>query len=124
MGWGRTLTFLRWGPKFKQHRSLLQSSFTKSNIKQYRPLQEREARKAAYGILKDPAQWEIISRRFSSAIVLNIGFGVTIDANDHPYLQYAVDANFATTNGGTPASTSVDYFPFSESAADVVSSII
>ncbi|RDW92582.1 hypothetical protein BP5796_01976 [Coleophoma crateriformis] len=112
MGWGRTLTFLRWGPKFKQHRSLMQTSFNKSNIKQYRPLQENEARKAAYGILKDPAEWEIISRRFSSAIVLNIGFGVTIDSNEHPYLQYAVDANFATTNGGTPASTSVDYFPF------------
>ncbi|KFZ21494.1 hypothetical protein V502_02927 [Pseudogymnoascus sp. VKM F-4520 (FW-2644)] len=43
--------------------------------------------------------------------VLSIGFGITIDSNDHPYLKLTEDANFATTNGGSPASTIVDYFP-------------
>lgn len=111
MGWGRTLTFLRSGPQFQLHRKLIQSNFTKSAITQYRGLQEREARIAVHGIMQDPANWEAITRRFSSAIVLSIGFGVAIDSNDHPYLKLTEDANYATTNGGSPASTIVDYFP-------------
>lgn len=111
MGWGMTLTFLRSGPKFQMHRKLIQSNFTETAITAYRPLQEREARTACAGIVNAPGNWETITKRYSSAIVLNIGFGVTIDSNEHPYLQLAEDANFATTNGGTPASTLVDYFP-------------
>ncbi|KFZ16483.1 hypothetical protein V501_02223 [Pseudogymnoascus sp. VKM F-4519 (FW-2642)] len=111
MGWGMTLTFLRSGPKFQLHRKIIQSNFTKSAIVQYRTLQEREARIAVHSIMQDPTNWEASTRRFSSAIVLSIGFGITIDSNDHPYLKLTEDANFATTNGGSPASTIVDYFP-------------
>lgn len=120
MGWGRTLTFLRWGPKFKQHRQLIQSGFSASNIVQYRPMQEKEARIAASAIAKRPQDWENITKKFSSAIVLDIGFGVDIDDESHPYLQLAEDANFATTNGGTPASTLVDYFPFGKQLPSVL----
>lgn len=111
MGWGMTLTFLRSGPKFQLHRKIIQSNFTKSAIVQYRTLQEREARIAVHSIMQDPTNWEASTQRFSSAIVLSIGFGITIDSNDHPYLKLTEDANFATTNGGSPASTIVDYFP-------------
>ncbi|KAF2085524.1 cytochrome P450 [Saccharata proteae CBS 121410] len=111
MGWGITLTFLRWGPRFKLHRKLLQSSFTASNIKQYRPIQQDEARRAVKDILSRPDDWEILTRRFSTAVVMRIGFGVSITKDDDPYIQMADDANHATTNGGTPASTIVDFFP-------------
>ena len=42
---------------------------------------------------------------------MRIGFGVSINTDDDIYIQLAEDANFATTNGGTPASTAVDFFP-------------
>lgn len=50
--------------------------------------------------------------RFASAIVLRIGFGVTLSGDDDPYIQIAIDANMATAKGGSPGATLVDYFPF------------
>lgn len=111
MGWGLTLTFLPWGERWKAHRALLQKGFTKSNVVQYQGLQEQEARQAAWSISQKSTQWEPLLRRFASAIVLRIGFGVTLTRDDDPYIQIAIDANTATAKGGSPGSTIVDYFP-------------
>jgi cytochrome P450 len=50
--------------------------------------------------------------RFASAIVLRIGFGVSLTRDDDPYIQLAADANEATGGGGSPGGSIVDYFPF------------
>jgi cytochrome P450 len=63
MGWGLTLTFMKYGPRFKLHRSNLQTSFTKTAITNYRPIQEDEARKAVSRILRKPAAYELALRR-------------------------------------------------------------
>ncbi|CZR58241.1 related to cytochrome p450 [Phialocephala subalpina] len=112
MGWGITLTFLRWGPQFKLHRKLLQQSFTPTACKPYRAIQQEEARRACRQILSQPKHWEDIARSFSSGIVMRIGFGVKIEHKDDPYIEMAIDADNATGNGGTPAGTIVDFFPF------------
>ncbi|KAK3079600.1 hypothetical protein LTS18_004444 [Coniosporium uncinatum] len=112
MGWRGTLTFLRWGPRFRMHRKVLQKSFQKSNIIQYRSLQEREARVLIEGILKAPGEWEILTRRFATAIVLGTGFGIHIQDNRDPYIKMSVDASYALGHGGAPAGTLVDFFPF------------
>jgi len=114
MGWDAKLTFLGWGSKFKQHRQLFQSKFTQCNIVHYRPLQEREARIATCRMMNRSDQWKDITNRFSSAIVLNIGFGATIDADNHPYLKLEEVGNFSTTKEGSPTSTIIDYFPCGE----------
>ncbi|KAK3064868.1 hypothetical protein LTS18_003188, partial [Coniosporium uncinatum] len=112
MGWRGTLTFLRWGPRFRMHRKVLQKSFQKSNIIQYRSLQEREARVLTEGILKTPGEWEILTRRFATAIVPGIGFGIHIQDDRDPYIKMSVDASYALGHGGAPAGTLVDFFPF------------
>lgn len=111
MGLGVTLTFLQWGPTFKLHRKLLQQSFTPTACKSYRSMQEKEAKLACRQILLQPAEWELIARRFSSAVVLRIGFGVEISDNNDQYIQMAIEAESATGNGGTPAGSIVDFFP-------------
>ncbi|KAJ9134091.1 Cytochrome P450 [Pleurostoma richardsiae] len=111
MGWGLTLTFMPYGPRFKLHRSALQTGFTKTAITNYRPIQEDEARQAVARILKSPSQWDFSLRRFASAIVLRIGFGVKVTRDDDPYIKIAIDANMATAQGGNPGTTLVDYFP-------------
>jgi cytochrome P450 len=112
MGWGMTLTFLRWGPKFRVHRKVLQKMFQKSSIAQYRPLQEKETRVLLEGIVKKPEDWERLLRRFATAIVMGIGFGVEINDDEDPFIQMAVDASYALGHGGAPAGTLVDFFPF------------
>ncbi|KAH7025683.1 cytochrome P450 [Microdochium trichocladiopsis] len=111
MGWGLTLTFMPYGPRFKLHRSALQTGFTKTAITNYRPIQEDEARQGVLRILRRSGQFDHSLRRFASAVVLRIGFGVTVASDEDPYIKIAVNANLATAQGGNPGTALVDYFP-------------
>jgi cytochrome P450 len=111
MGWKKTLTFLRWGPAFRMHRKILQKSFQKSNILVYRQLQEKETLTLLKGIVRQPEDWERLTRRFATAIVMSIGFGIQIENDQDPYIQMAIDASYALGHGGAPAGTFVDFFP-------------
>lgn len=111
MGWGITLTFLRWSPRFKLHRKMLQQSFTQTACKAYRLVQVEEARRAAKAIMHDPQNWEILLRQFSTAVVLRIGFGIKIQEKDDPYVKMAIDVEEATGESGVPGATLIDFFP-------------
>lgn len=111
MGWKKTLTFLRSGPDFRMHRRILQKNFQKSNIVQYRPIQLKETIVMLNGILEHPDDWENIIRRFATAVVLGIGFGIDVDSSNDPFIQVAADASYALGHGGAPAGTPVDFFP-------------
>ncbi|CAK3873870.1 cytochrome p450 1a2 [Lecanosticta acicola] len=119
MGWQATLTFLRWGPKFKLHRKVLQRAFTPTSCVKYRSLQEQEAKTLLRGILNRPEEWETILRRFATAIVLGIGFGVPVKTDDDPYIKIATDASYALGHGGAPAGTPVDFFPILKYVPDI-----
>jgi len=114
MGWGKTLTFLRHGPDFRTHRRILQRSFQKGSIVQYQALQCRETAVMLRGFLDGGpgGGWDKALRRFATAVVLGIGFGIAIDSDDDPLVQVAADASYALGHGGAPAGTPVDFFPF------------
>lgn len=112
MGWGKTLTFLPWGQTFRTHRRILQKNFQKSNIVQYRPVQERETALMLQGMLARPTLWDTAIRRFATAVVLGIGFGIKVEQDNDPFIQVAADASYALAHGGAPAGTPVDFFPF------------
>lgn len=123
MGWGVTLTFLRWSPQFRLHRKLLQQSFTPSACKPYRPIQQGEARRAVKAILQKPHDWEILLRQFSTAVVLRIGFGIEIQEENDPYVQMAIDVEEATGQGGVPGASIVDFFPVFRHLPSVVEKV-
>lgn len=123
MGWGVTLTFLRWSPRFKLHRKLLQQSFTQSACKAYRPIQLEEARRAARAIARAPQNWELLLRQFSQAVVLRIGFGIEVQEENDPYVKMAIDVEEATGEGGVPAASLVDFFPVLRHIPDYVASL-
>ncbi|KIH89747.1 cytochrome p450 monooxygenase [Sporothrix brasiliensis 5110] len=111
MGFKKTLTFLRMGPAFRLHRRILQKRFQKSAITVDQDLQTRETHQMLRGLLATPDQWETVLRRFATAVVLGIGFGIGIHSDADPYIQMAEDASYALGHGGAPAGTPVDYFP-------------
>ncbi|KAJ5146780.1 cytochrome P450 [Penicillium atrosanguineum] len=123
MGWGVTLTFLRWSPRFKLHRKLLQQSFTQSACKPYRPIQQEEARRAVKAIFYKPQDWEVLLRQFSTAVVLRIGFGIDIQQENDPYVQMAIDVEEATGKGGVPGASIVDFFPVLRHLPSIVEKI-
>lgn len=111
MGWGLTLTFLRWGPQFKLHRRLFQHAFTQSAVKTFRPLQTHEARKAARALLANPDDWREATLLLTTSVIFRIAYGQEIKQKDSPYTVMAQAANNATTNGGVAGSSIVDFFP-------------
>ncbi|KAK1981606.1 cytochrome P450 1A2 [Colletotrichum cereale] len=94
------------------HRSILQRSFSRTSIVAHRELQQREASTMVEGIMKDPGSWETALRRFATAVVMSIGFGVDVESDDDSYVRIAADASYALGHGGAPAGTLVDFFPF------------
>ncbi|OLN87232.1 Cytochrome P450 2D26 [Colletotrichum chlorophyti] len=114
MGWRKTLNFLQWGPEFRMHRRILQKSFSKTSVQIYHDLQEREAGILLGGIMKEPEAWETALRRFATAVVMKIGFGVSVETDGDPYIKIAEDASYALGHGGAPAGTLVDFFPFAK----------
>ena len=57
--------------------------------------------------------------RFATAIVLGIGFGVTIKDDNDPYIQMATDASYALGHCGAPAGTLTDFFPIGASNINI-----
>ncbi|KAK2597324.1 hypothetical protein QQS21_006098 [Conoideocrella luteorostrata] len=112
MGFRKTLTFLGWGPAFKLHRRILQRSFQKSNITQYHFIQQREAALMVQSILAKPDAWNTAIRRFSTAVILEIAFGITVEYDDDPWIQLTTHASYAIAHSGAPGGTPVDFFPF------------
>ncbi|KAL1706793.1 cytochrome P450 [Schizophyllum commune] len=112
MGFRLTLSFLRWSPRFRMHRRLLQSALLKAKIAQYQNLQTREARRAVKSVVEHPEKWETALRRYAAAVVLGAGFGVSIERDDDPYVRMAEDASYALAHGGAPAGSLIDFFPF------------
>ncbi|KAM0328842.1 hypothetical protein ACHAQA_005258 [Verticillium albo-atrum] len=111
MGWGLTLTFLRWGPRFNLHRRLFQTTFSRTNVRKFQPIQQHEARKAVHNLLQDPAEWKDITLLMATSIIFRIAFGQEVVDKNSPYCAMSQAANYATTAGGTPGSTLVDLFP-------------
>ncbi|KAL2269692.1 hypothetical protein VTJ83DRAFT_1876 [Remersonia thermophila] len=111
MGWGPTMTWLRWGSKYKLHRRALQPPFTRSRVGEYAGLQQREALRCCLGMLDRPDDWLGAVRRFAVAVVLKIAYGLDIDGPDSPWLKMAEDTSEAVGKSGAPASSIMDRFP-------------
>lgn len=111
MGWGLTLTFLRWGPQFKLHRRLFQTSFTRSAIKTFEPMQIQEARRAVRSLVCNPKDWSDTTLLLTTSVIFRIAYGQKVQSKDSPYTKMARAANDATTGGGVAGSSVVDAFP-------------
>ncbi|CRK19672.1 hypothetical protein BN1723_017802 [Verticillium longisporum] len=102
MGWGLTLTFLRYGPRFSLHRRLFQTTFSRTNVRKFEFIQQHEARKTVRNLLQDPADWKDITLLMATSIIFRIAFGQEVVDKDSPYCAMSQAANYATTAGGTP----------------------
>lgn len=111
MGWGLTLTFLQWGPRFKLHRRLFQAAFTQSAVKSFRPMQTYEAHKAVRSFLTSPKEWRDTTLLLTTSVIFRIAYGQEVHTTSSRYTSMAREANNATTNGGIAGSSIVDVFP-------------
>ncbi|KAK3370611.1 putative O-methylsterigmatocystin oxidoreductase [Podospora didyma] len=111
MGWSPTLTWLRWGPKYRLHRRILQPPFTKSRVAEYAAIQQREALICCKGIIDNPVVWVSSVRQFAVAIMLHISYGLDVDGPTSPWVKLAEDSANAIGKSGAPASSIMDRVP-------------
>ncbi len=114
MGWSPTLTWLRSGPEFRLHRSVLQPAFAKSKVGQYMAMQRKQALVYCKGMIEDPDNWMNAVRQFSVAVMLKIAYGLDVDGPDSPWIKLAEDSATAIGKSGAPGSSIMDMFPLSE----------
>ncbi|KAK8024041.1 hypothetical protein PG993_012107 [Apiospora rasikravindrae] len=111
MGWGRTLTFLKWGEQFKLHRKMFQSTFSRSNVGIFRPMQLQESRKAVRSLIKGAGSWRESTLLMTTSIIFRIAFGQDVPNESSPYCEMAKAASQATAAGGIAGTSLVDIFP-------------
>lgn len=111
MGWGLTLTFLQWGPQFKLHRRLFQTTFSQTAVKAFRPIQLAEARKCVRSLVASPSDWKDLTLLLTTSVIFRIAFGQAVSTTASPYCALSAAANEATSNGGIAGSSLVDVFP-------------
>ncbi|KAK6839611.1 hypothetical protein PG987_005477 [Apiospora arundinis] len=111
MGWGRTLTFLKWGDKFKLHRKMFQTTFSRSNVGIFRPMQLQESRKAVRALIKGPDSWSDSTLLMTTSIIFRIAFGQEVPSKSSQYCEMTEAASQATTAGGIAGTSLVDIFP-------------
>lgn len=133
MGWVPTLTFIGYGKKFQKHRRLIQQTFTRQQIEQYRHIQIKEAHRLALNLLEHQDEREAMLRRsvlnlsplstenetlqlfsFSTSIIMRIAYGHEVVSDDDPYVEIARESGYAFTHCGPAGSTPVDLFPIRE----------
>lgn len=111
MGWGFTLTFLRWGPRFKLHRRLFQTTLNKTALKIFRPMQTSEVRRAVRSLLTDPTAWADSTLLLTTSVIFRIAYGQPVHSPTSPYIAMSREASTATTNGGIAGSSITDILP-------------
>ena len=67
LGWGISVTFLRYGAQFFKQRRILQQYLAKTEVTRFRIIHTEEARKMLKNLLDRPADFDWLVRRYVSA---------------------------------------------------------
>ncbi|KAF9459517.1 cytochrome P450 [Collybia nuda] len=112
MGWIATITFIGYGKRFQRHRRMIHPYLTTNKCEGYKLIQAREARVLLKNLLADEGRRDDLLRLYATSVILQVAYGQQVSSNDDPFVKITLDAGYAIANGGPPASTPVDFFPF------------
>ncbi|KAJ8488284.1 hypothetical protein ONZ51_g3644 [Trametes cubensis] len=111
LGWGVSVTFLKYGPHFFKQRRILQQYLSKQEVVRFRPIQTDEARKMLRNLLDRPKDFDWLIRRYGAAIIMKIAYGHEIEADDDEYIKMTENVSLAHVDAGDPGTALVDFFP-------------
>ncbi|KAG6845120.1 hypothetical protein H0H87_000547 [Tephrocybe sp. NHM501043] len=112
LGIADTLVFEKYGKEFRHQRRMIQQYFTNNKRAEHHPIQTREARVLSEKLLSAPEDWFNSLVRFTTAVIIEIGYGHQITSDEDPYLKIAEECCHIAKFLGPPGATPVDLFPF------------
>ncbi|OBZ75202.1 O-methylsterigmatocystin oxidoreductase [Grifola frondosa] len=111
LGWGASVTFLRYGAQFFKQRRILQQYLSKQEVVRFRPIHADEARRMLKNLLDRPKDFDWLVRRFGAAIIMKIAYGHQIESDDDEYIKLTENVSLAHVDAGDPGTAPVDFFP-------------
>ncbi|CDO69014.1 hypothetical protein BN946_scf184834.g21 [Trametes cinnabarina] len=112
LGWGVSVTFLKYGPQFFKQRRILQQYFSKQEVVRFRPVHTEEAHKMLRNLLDRPKDFDWLIRRYGAAVIMKIAYGHEIVSDDDEYIKMTENVSLAHVDAGDPGTAPVDFFPF------------
>ncbi|KAH9894789.1 CyP450 monooxygenase [Cubamyces lactineus] len=112
-GWGWMLTTMGYSSSWRRHRKVFYQHFNTRAARSYRPVQERHAHHFIKNVLKNPREFAQHIRRFFAASILEITYGMSMEAldTDDGYVNLAEAAVASFGAVAIPGKYWVDMFP-------------
>ncbi|KAI9059150.1 CyP450 monooxygenase [Trametes sanguinea] len=110
-GWEWLMTTLSYGPWWRRHRRAFHQFFTPTALEPYGPMQELEAHRLAYRLVKDPEHFLTHIRRMFASSIARFTYGVEIPEDDDEYLVMAEEALESFNQAFIPGKYLVETFP-------------
>ncbi|TFK87371.1 cytochrome P450 [Polyporus arcularius HHB13444] len=111
LGWGVSVTFLKYGSQFFKQRRILQQYLAKQEVARFRPIHTEEAHKMLKNIVDRPQDFDWLVRRFGAAVIMKIAYGHQIESDDDEYIKLTENVSLAHVDAGDPGTAPVDFFP-------------
>ncbi|KAI0747863.1 cytochrome P450 [Daedaleopsis nitida] len=111
LGWGVSVTFLKYGAQFFKQRRILQQYLAKQEVVRFRPIHTEEARKMLKNMIDRPKDFDWLVRRFGAAVIMKIAYGHQIERDDDEYIKLTENVSLAHVDAGDPGTAPVDFFP-------------
>ncbi|KAJ7056727.1 cytochrome P450 [Mycena amicta] len=111
MGFDFLFTGMKYDTWYKQHRTMFHQHFHRSIVTKYHSLQQKHVHTLLRNLAKMPDSLELLLRRTTAAIVLEICYGIHIAEAGDEYVALADQALAAITTSGNFGTFLVDYLP-------------
>jgi len=112
VGFHWNLGFMRYGPKWKEHRKVFLQQFRPSEVLLHRPVELEAARVLLQRFLDSPAKYERHFRHMAGTIILSTAYGIDVLPEDDPHIDISEKALHAMACAGNRGSFLVDSLPF------------
>ncbi|KAJ7826064.1 cytochrome P450 [Mycena olivaceomarginata] len=106
------LAFMRYGPRWKEHRKVLMQQFQPSAVLLHRPVELEAAHALLQRLLDSPAKYEKHFRHMAGRIILSTAYGIDVLPEDDPHIDISEKALHAMACTGNRGSFLVDSLPF------------
>ncbi|KAF8898640.1 cytochrome P450 [Infundibulicybe gibba] len=111
MGWDWLFSSMKYGNRWKRHRTLFHRHFQPSDSSSYHPLQIKETHCLLRNLLYHPGEFRYHVRRTAAAIILDLTYGHQVANEGDEYVTLADRALQGLAQAGIFGTYMVDYLP-------------
>ncbi|KZT69378.1 cytochrome P450 [Daedalea quercina L-15889] len=113
VGWTGNVALAPYGETWRRWRKWFQKGFiARTAANSYHPIQCREVRRLLYDLLQKPDDFVFALKRYTAAIVLDIGYGHRVTSlEDDKFIRLVEDGLEKSLEGSGAGSAFVDFFP-------------